>query len=105
MGVLRPWRLGQWATCLLLAAMCLFLSGVARGQNRPARRGTPPADRPKMSGPAIKVGEPAPDFELPLLKEETAEDGTKSYRITDEKVKLSSFRGKKVVCVFMSSYT
>ena len=53
----------------------------------------------------LQTGQPAPDFELPLLQVETNKKGEKVYRITDEKVKLSSFRGKKVVCIFMSSYT
>ena len=53
----------------------------------------------------LEVGKPAPDFELPLLKEETAPNGKKLNRITDEKVRLSALRGQKVVCLFMSSYT
>lgn len=68
------------------------------------------AERPTAPGAArtavgLEVGQLAPDFELPLLKEETNAAGEKVARITDEKVRLSSFRGKKVVCVFMSSYT
>ena len=53
----------------------------------------------------LQIGQVAGDFELPLLKAETNKKGEKFYRITDEKVKLSSFREKKVVCIFMSSYT
>jgi len=68
------------------------------------------ADRPAAPGrrkprPALDVGTPAPDFELPLLEEDLNEKGEKIGRITDQKIKLSSFRGKKVVCLFMSSYT
>ena len=48
---------------------------------------------------------PAPDFELAVLEEDLDEEGEKIGRITDQKVKLASFRGKKVVCLFMSSYT
>ena len=56
-----------------------------------------------MSGfQGLEIGKPAPDFELPLLKEETDANGKKINRITDEKVRLSTFRGKKVVCLFMN---
>lgn len=70
----------------------------------------PAADGPAAPGrrkprPPLEVGTPAPDFELPLLKEDWNEQGEKIGRITDRKIKLSSFRGKKVVCLFMSSYT
>ena len=51
------------------------------------------------------IGKPAPDFELPLLKEETNATGEKLNRITDEKVKLSSLFGKQTIVLFMSSYT
>jgi hypothetical protein len=53
----------------------------------------------------LELGKPAQDFELPLLKWAEDEKGEKVGRITDEKIKLSSYRGKKVVCLFMSSYT
>lgn len=53
----------------------------------------------------LQVGKLAPDFELPILKEETDANGKKFNRITDEKVRLSAFRDKQVVCLFMSSYT
>ena len=76
-------------------------------QPRPAPdRG--PRDRPRQSRwrtGLLKKGQDAPDFELPLLVEETDKAGNKANRITDKKVKLSSFRGKQLVCVFFSSYT
>jgi hypothetical protein len=55
--------------------------------------------------PGLEVGTAAPDFELPLLKQTVNEQGEKVDQVTDEKVRLSSFRGKRVVCLFMSSYT
>ena len=92
-----PWRgpaAAFLAVCMLSAAAGVLLAAEASGKS----------DR-KKARPVLKVGEPAPDFELPLLTEEENEDGEKVFRISDEKVKLSSFRGEKVVCVFMSSYT
>ena len=53
----------------------------------------------------LKVGQPAPDFELPVLKFEKDKEGELVGKITDEKVKLSSFRGQQSVVVFFSSYT
>jgi hypothetical protein len=53
----------------------------------------------------IVVGCEAPDFELPRLTLTTDADGNPIGKISAEKVKLSSFRGKKPVCLIMSSYT
>ena len=53
----------------------------------------------------IVVGRQAPDFELPRLTLTTDADGKPIGKISDEKIKLSSFRGKKPVCLIMSSYT
>jgi hypothetical protein len=53
----------------------------------------------------VVVGRQAPDFELPRLTLTTDADGNPIGKISDEKVKLSSFRGKKPVCLIMSSYT
>jgi len=58
-----------------------------------------------MVRPEVKVGAEAPDFELPWLKLEKDAKGQIAGKISKEKVKLSSFRGKKVVCIFSSSYT
>ena len=56
--------------------------------------------------PSVRVGEYAPDFELPRLTLTTDSNG-KSIGVIREtdRVKLSSFRGKKPVCLIMSSYT
>ncbi len=54
---------------------------------------------------AITVGEIAPDFELPRLIITRDADGNPIGKISEEKIKLSSFRGKKPVCLIMSSYT
>ncbi len=55
--------------------------------------------------PAIKLGQMAPDFELPPLTFEDGKDGKKVARIGIEKIRLSSFRGKKPVFLIFSSYT
>jgi hypothetical protein len=56
--------------------------------------------------PLIREGEYPPDFDLPRLHFKTDESG-KTVGVIDEKdtVRLSSFRGKKPVCLIMSSYT
>ena len=79
---------------LLLTALLAAFSAVA--QQRP-RGGT------RAGG--LREGQTAPDFELPLLREKTDAGGNKVNVITDENVRLSSFRGKKAVCLFFSSYT
>ena len=65
------------------------------------QRRLPPGYNPKVT-----IGEFPPDFELPRLVIETDETG-KSHGIISENdtVRLSSFRGKKPVCMIMSSYT
>ena len=59
----------------------------------------------RASSGAITVGEAAPDFELPRLIITRDADGNPIGKISEEKIKLSSFRGKKPVCLIMSSYT
>lgn len=56
--------------------------------------------------PLIRQGEFPPDFELPKLNFRTDETG-KVVGVINEKetIRLSSFRGKKSVCLIMSSYT
>lgn len=64
-------------------------------------------ERPNQqdSGPTLKVGQLAPDFKLPPLKIQTGADGQSVGVISSELVSLSSFRGKKPVCLIFSSYT
>ena len=67
------------------------------GQTRPARY---------VDNPLVKVGQFAPDFELPRLTFRTDTTG-KPIGVINEKdtIRLSAFRGKKPVCLIMSSYT
>jgi len=80
----------------LLALVAEFSSGQAR-RTRTAN--------PDVSG-LLKLGQFAPDFELPKLTFKTDDTG-KPIGVISEKdtVRLSSFRGKKPVCLIMSSYT
>jgi len=54
----------------------------------------------------VKPGEYPPDFNLPRLTLTTDAEGT-SVGVINEKdrIRLSSFRGKRPVCLIMSSYT
>lgn len=91
------WGVGI-VTALFVAAVLTVVAGVTAAEG--------PAPRENGESTAqVEIGKPAPDFELPLLKQEVNEKGEKVGRITDAKVRLSSFRGKKVVCLFTSSYT
>jgi len=61
---------------------------------------------PRGYNPRINLGEFPPDFELPRLVIETDANGkSKGVISKTDTVKLSSFRGKKPVCMIMSSYT
>lgn len=74
-----------------------LMTDIGEGQQRKMPRGY---------NPKINIGEFPPDFELPRLVIKTDETG-KSVGVISEKdtVRLSSFRGKKPVCMIMSSYT
>lgn len=56
--------------------------------------------------PRIRQGQFPPDFELPRLTLTTDETG-KTVGVINENntIRLSSFRGKRPVCLIMSSYT
>ena len=58
------------------------------------------------ANPKVKVGEFAPDFELPRLTFKTDAAGKTVGVISDnDTIRLSTFRDKKPVCMIMSSYT
>ncbi len=81
-----------------IAALIVMLSEPVAAQRSRSGRGA--------ASSKIKVGEFAPDFDLPKLTFKTNAAG-KTVGVISEKdtVKLSSFRGKKPVCMIMSSYT
>lgn len=84
-------------SCFLLAGF-LALDVSVQGQNpgkkqvkKPGEVNTPPA-RGERKNDSLRVGDPAPDFSLPRLKDKG-------------EVKLSSFQGKKPVVLIFGSYT
>ena len=81
-------------TIFFLMALAAEFSG---GQTRQTR---------SAENPLVKLGQFAPDFELPKLTFKTDDSG-KPIGVISEKdtVRLSCFRGKKPVCLIMSSYT
>lgn len=65
------------------------------------------ASRPRgAEAGQVRVGEFAPDFELPRLTLTTDSNGKPVGVISEtDTFRLSSFQGKKPVCLIMSSYT
>ncbi len=84
--------------CLTIVFLLVSLiANIGEGQQRKMPRGY---------NPKINIGEFPPDFELPRLVIKTDETGKSQGVISEtDTVKLSSFRGKKPVCMIMSSYT
>jgi hypothetical protein len=84
-----------WLTIVFL--LVSLITNISEGQQRRMPRGY---------NPKINLGEFPPDFELPRLVIETDATGKSQGVISEtDKVKLSSFRGKRPVCMIMSSYT
>jgi len=92
-----PYQQGPTVQFFRLVVACLVVILAAResfGQVRGPSNGL------------VKVGEYAPDFNLPRLTI-TSDPNGKPVGILHEKdtIRLSSFRGKRPVCLIMSSYT
>ena len=85
------------ASLMIIFFLLALAAEFSSGQARQAR---------SAENPLVKLGRFAPDFELPRLTFKTDDTG-KSIGVISEKdtVRLSSFRGKKPVCLIMSSYT
>jgi hypothetical protein len=84
-----------WLTIVFL--LVSLITNISEGQQRRMPRGY---------NPKINLGEFPPDFELPRLVIETDATGKSQGVISEtDTVKLSSFRGKRPVCMIMSSYT
>jgi len=110
------YRRTRWAVRgLLLAAAVLVLLPRSDGAERPERpqRSARPAAGRNRWAELLPVGSEAPDFRLPRLLVTKTDDGRWIGRVgaadekagKDEPVRLSSFRGKKPVCLIFSSYT
>jgi len=84
-----------WLTIIFL--LVSLIANISEGRQRKMPRGY---------NPKINLGEFPPDFELPRLVIETDATGKSKGVISEtDTVKLSSFQGKKPVCMIMSSYT
>jgi hypothetical protein len=91
-------------SCVAVLGLIPVQSAVpAENSPQDSRRGGQRA-RPQPS--SVKIGEFAPEFELPFLTFETNSEGDPVGVIDGESTfKLSDFRGRKPVCLIMSSYT
>lgn len=106
-GTFRSTAPNAAGTVALLCIAALMLIPSELGWTA-ARSGSRSRERPSRSAdnPLVKPGEYPPDFDLPKLILKTDAAG-KSIGVINEKdrVRLSSFRGKKPACLIMSSYT
>jgi len=92
-------------TARLAAAFCIMavVSILPRPAQTAERAGGQARDD---SNSRVRLGEFPPDFELPRLTFKTDADGKSVGVISEDKtIRLSSFRGKRPVCMIMSSYT
>ena len=97
------------ATCLVTVFCIVTLVAILP---QPARTAEPSSDQTQKKqardtgNPLIILGQYPPDFELPKLTFSTDMDGNPVGIISEkDTIRLSSFRGKKPVCLIMSSYT
>lgn len=91
---------------LLVSMMLLGFDRTLAEINKEETKGKKQGAGNKVSSRSgIEYGQEAPDFELPRLTIEKGKDGKAVGRVSEEKVKLSSFRGKKPVFLVFSSYT
>lgn len=74
-----------------IGMLTLWSGSECQAQRFNGEKNTPPA-RGERQRTFVKVGDKAPDWELPMM------EGTK-------KVKLSSFQGKQPVVLIFGSYT
>jgi hypothetical protein len=86
--------------CLVIVGGGVFLfAGEDDWEDEPDQQGR------LAEAEGIQIGDTAPDFELPRLTIEKDKVGNAVGKISAQKVKLSSFRGKKPVFLVFSSYT
>ena len=89
-------------TALLCTIAALLLAPTIPAAERPDGP-RQPTGRPGQK--FLEPGQEAPDLTLPRLAVETDKDGNPAGKVSDQKVTVSSFRGKKPVVVIFSSYT
>jgi len=92
-------------TVFCVVALAVILSRPALTAERSASQ-TRTRQTQGAANPLVEPGRFPPDFELPKLTFGTDAAG-KTVGLISEKdtIRLSSFRGKKPVCLIMSSYT
>ena len=90
------------ASCILAVASLCLVAGCTTERPTEGRPAAPTArqKQPNRIETALKVGQMAPDFELYTLEHALA---TRSKPA--DKVRLSSFRGKRPVYLIFASYT
>jgi len=90
---------------ICITALMLIISNPARTAENPGNPAQTKQTR-NPDNPLVKLGRFPPDFELPKLTFSTDAAG-KPVGLISEKdtIRLSDFRGKKPVCLIMSSYT
>lgn len=93
-------RLGKVAWFVVGMSVALAAGAAEAPKDRPEGK----REAPRWA-PTLKVGQAAPEFELPRLVFETDADGKTFGKVSEEKVKLRSLLGKKPICLFLSSYT
>ena len=106
---------GLSAGLVLAAVLCARCAAPAEkgreqewGQRAEVQRAEQSPKTPAVKGAAytpIRVGALAPDFELRRLTFVKDKNGKTVGRLSKKKIALSSFRGKKPVCLIFSSYT
>lgn len=92
----RPW----WpavAGIVVMAALVLAATAAEPRKKSPPRR--------NRWAPMLKIGQDAPDFEIHKLTLEKNAQGVIEGKISKDTVKLSSYEGEEIVCLFSSSYT
>lgn len=97
------------ATCLVTVFCIMIMVAIPPQQARTAEPSGDQAQKKQTrdtGNPLIELGRFPPDFELPKLTFSTDTDGNPVGIISEkDTIRLSSFRGKKPVCLIMSSYT
>ena len=92
-------------TVFCIVALMAILSRPALTDERPSDQ-TRTKQTQSADSTLIEIGRFPPDFELPKLTFSTDTAGKPVGHINEkDTIKLSSFRGKKPVCLIMSSYT
>jgi hypothetical protein len=100
----RAARDAAWLVTVFCAATVILSQGARTAESFDDETQTKPIRSDE--NPLVKPGEFPPDFKLPRLTLKTDATG-KPVGVIGEKdtIRLSSFRGKKPVCLIMSSYT